>query len=578
MKYTTFYKLIFLILFNLIYLSCAKIDDEENNNIKTSIVKIGQEFKHELIKENINSVDISILDKKYDLIYKPDYILIDNKLIIKRILENINIFKENNELYNENSFDYILKIKIDDLIVYYRLKIEKSLFVKSLCSSVNCESKTGYAINNLPVTLKVKSTGFVFNKIVYNILYNEKSFEYVHEFNSFTNEDILENIKFEKVKEDMNEYIVSINIKAFNESEYFETIYPVVVVRPLQIKHDGKTKLAQIFEPVPVTGCIPGAIGNRVEYSETQSETRQNSITISLEKSFSTSDSNSISVENSEAFNISESISESISVSQSDSETFSESESNSSTSIESNDFSFSTSDGENWSWTINNTEDQSTISTNGAGVNASVETTVSGEGSLPFIAKASGSLSTSVGGNINWSNSETNGNSSSRGYISSQSSDKQTQYGSSATLQKGHELSGSYAYNITNLNSLENGTSISSGRVWNMSENISTGNVSTNANSESLQNTIINSSTSSTTFSYNAYIPRGKYGVFFRQTSRFVKLSEIIKYDIDGNKSIIGYIYMNSWNWAPELVTGESCEQAYNYTFEESECYIEPCF
>ena len=110
-----------------------------------------------------------------------------------------------------------------------------------------------------------------------------------------------------------------------------------------------------------------------------------------------------------------------------------------------------------------------------------------------------------------------------------------------------------------------------------MSESLSNGNVVTEGDAESINETITSSSTSSTTFSYSGYIPRGKVGVFYRQTSRYTKLSEIITYDIDGFPQHAGYISMNTWAWAPELSIGTTCSDIPEPSFNEATCFIPPC-
>ena len=110
-----------------------------------------------------------------------------------------------------------------------------------------------------------------------------------------------------------------------------------------------------------------------------------------------------------------------------------------------------------------------------------------------------------------------------------------------------------------------------------MSEDVSSGRVVTEGNSESLAETISTSNTSSTTFSYRGYIPRGRFGIFYRQTSRFVKLSEVITYDLNGYPQHAGYITMNSWAWAPELAIGESCDQLPEPNLPQAICHIPPC-
>lgn len=50
---------------------------------------------------------------------------------------------------------------------------------------------------------------------------------------------------------------------------------------PVEIKYDGSAKPVRTFDPVPVSGCIPGGdIGRDVTYSEATSETRQREFTV----------------------------------------------------------------------------------------------------------------------------------------------------------------------------------------------------------------------------------------------------------------------------------------------------------
>ena len=110
-----------------------------------------------------------------------------------------------------------------------------------------------------------------------------------------------------------------------------------------------------------------------------------------------------------------------------------------------------------------------------------------------------------------------------------------------------------------------------------MSESLSSGKTVSEGNSESISQTIVTSNSSTTTFSYSGYIPRGRFGVFFRQTSRYVKLSEIISYDLSGYPNHAGVIMMNTWAWAPELSISESCSDALNTSLPAASCLIQPC-
>ena len=200
---------------------------------------------------------------------------------------------------------------------------------------------------------------------------------------------------------------------------------------------------------------------------------------------------------------------------------------------------------------------------------------------MPFLAKASGKVEVSAGIQRGWGNTNTSSESSTsstnRGYTSGGSSQNGRSFGSTQNDSRSYSLNGAYVLSSSTSNSVSESSSLSSGRVWNMSESISSGKVITEGNSESLSQTIVTSESSSTTFSYSGYIPRGRFGTFFRQTSRYVKLSEIITYTLDGYPQHAGYVMMNTWAWAPDLSIGSSCEEAGISSLPVSECLIPPC-
>ena len=466
------------------------------------------------------------------------------------------------------------------------ITVEPSVIIDNICSSENCEGYSGNIVENVPFKVKVSSFKIVPSKYRYEIVTPYNSYEYVNEYNTPVSEDWIENIKLEKIPDGVSSYIALLSIKAIDDNNNFaETYIPLKVVRPVEIHHFGKHELAEVYEPVPVTGCIPGTVGSNVQYSESTSETRQNSVSITINRNWSDSYSSNESQTISEGISVGETQSTVNSSSMSNSETQSDSYSTSQSEGESNNISYNTSEGENWSWSLG----ESSSETNGetqsqntnTGVNASTTVGVSGEGSLPFLAKASGKVDVSAGVSRGWG--ETNGTSSSettaesRGYSTGGSSQNGRTYGSVQNDSRSHTLSGAYVLSSSTSNSISESSSLSSSRVWNMSESVSSGKVVTEGNGESIAQTIVDSSTSSTTFSYNGYIPRGRFGIFFRQTSRYVKLSEIVTYNLDGYPSHAGFIMMNTWAWAPELSVSNTCEDAMTSSLPTSECLIPPC-
>ena len=481
---------------------------------------------------------------------------------------------------------YSLSVETEQYVQSIPVNIQPSIIIDSLCASEDCTTLSGTVINNLSNVLKISTFKIKPVTIKYLITTPYESYEYLHEFNSPVNNDWLDNVVFKNIPEENSHYIANINIKAYETDLLFaENNLIVKVVRPIQIKHFGKYELAETYEPVPVTGCIPGSVGNSVQYSESSSETRQNSVSITLNKNWSDSFSTNETQSNSEGISVGETNSTINTSSLSKSETQSESFTDTDSQGESNNVTFNTTEGENWSWTLGetntNAESQSQSQNTNTSVNGSTTVGVSGEGSLPFLAKASGKVEVSAGISRGWgesnNNTTSNSNSESRGYTTAGSSQNGRSYGSIQNDSRSHSLSGSYVLSSNTSNSVSESSSLSSGRVWNMSESFSSGKIVSVGNSESIAQTIVNSITSSTTFSYGGYIPRGRFGIFFRQTSRYVKLSEIITYDMNGFASHAGFIMMNTWAWAPELSISNTCEDAMVSSLPIAECLIPPC-
>jgi len=507
-------------------------------------------------------------------------ILNNNQFIINRFLNTRIPFGQ------DYSLNFVLETENNQVLRVMPIDIEPSIIVNSFCASDNCESLTSNVLEGVKNKLTISFYNIAPIAVRYIITTPNDNFQILHEFNSPIQEDWIENLVFEKVKEEYSSYISKIEIVAYDvDSNEAKTELPFRVVRPIEIKHFGNYELAEIYEPVPVTGCIPGTVGNSVQYSESQTETRQTSVSVSYNKSWSDSSSTSLATSSSEGISVNETNSTVANSSLSESETQSESFSDTTAQGESNNVQFSTSDGENWSWSLGESESQTSGTSQGentnTGVSGSTTVGMSGEGSLPFLAKASGKVEVSAGIQRGWgstnSTSESNSTGTNRGYSTGGSSQNGRSFGSTQNDSRSYSLSGAYVLSSSTSNSVSESSSLSSGRVWNMSESISSGKVITEGNSESLSQTIVSSESSSTTFSYGGYIPRGRYGTFFRQTSRYVKLSEIITYTLDGSPQHAGYIMMNTWAWAPDLSLGISCEQAGISSLPIAECLIPPC-
>ena len=576
-------KFVFILFFIFLF-SCGNYKEEEDIDIKASKEEVTSGEILDLTytpNKDYNTVETYLVDQNYDII---DYYGLQKNTGFIRI--NRFLLNSNTTLNQSHSLKIVFKSEEDNITYNFPININSSLVIDYICATESCNSLTGNIVEKVKNKMKVTVLGIRAKRYTYYISTLDNIYESVHEYSLPVNVDYLENIIFDSVPSKSSSYIVSIRVIAEDlEGEFVETAIPLRVVRPIEVKHYGKYELAEVYEPIPVSGCIIGSVGNRVNYSESTSETRQNSVNVVINKSWTDSNSVNISESSSDGLSIGETNSVVNSSSLSSSETNSENQTIVYSESDSNNSSFSTSDGENWQWSLNESSTEGTSSSNSnstsIGANGSVTVGVSGEGSLPFLAKASGKVETTVGVSASNTGTESsavsNSQSTGRVYSTAGSKNKSASYGTAQNITNTSSLSGAYAVSNSNSSSISQGNSESSSRVWNMSKSIGSGKVTTYGDSESLGETIVKSESSTTTFSYSGYIARGRSGIFYRQTSRWTKLSEIISYDLNGFPNHAGYISMNSWSWAPELATGESCKEIPQPLMESATCYIQPC-
>lgn len=571
-------------------MSCAEITSKEK--IDLTLEKSG--FKSGEVAKVF--YDSELLTSKYvigslytkDGIFVEEYIKqpVTGEYTIQRIL--------NKPVTNNN--DYILKFDYyndNDEIVQESLPLnivlEPSIEIKKLCASENCNSFSGNAIAGVKYNLGIKSHGYFFNSISYKIINGADNW-YEIPLNQFSsnrnNHEVF--LTFPSVPENVQFYISTISIVTNIENKTIKTELPIKVIRPIEVINSSKSFEAQIYEPVQVTGCKLGSIGTRTSYQETETETRQKSVAISSSYTYSKGSTTGETKTVSESLGITQTETETINSTISETSSSSESSSNSYTNSESNNFNFSTSDGESWSWSINNGTTEGTSSTNtnstNTGVNGSVTVGTEGSASIPLLGKVAGKFETTAGASINWINSDANTSSNStsenRGYITSQDSSENTSYGSQASISNSSTLTEAFLFSAQESFSLGNTSSNSSQRVWDFSESLQTQTVSTEANSESIQKTEVSSSSLSITQGTTEYIPNGRYGIYFRQTTRIAKISVILIYNIDGFVVEKININFNNWVWAVTLIVGNTCEEIFNTMttkLRKSECFIQPC-
>ena len=413
---------------------------------------------------------------------------------------------------------------------------------------------------------------------------------YEHTFDSPIAEDFVgesEPLFFNRVIDGEQFYVTSLRVKAYDaEGNMAETALPLSVHRALEVVYDGKREVAERYAPAPVSGCIPGSIGTRVSYSETKSEFRQRTVSMTINQSWLRSSGRNLDRTWREGVSEGQTQSRTLGSSLSEEERVQESMNVSYNQNESNDVKFSESDGEAWRWSVTEGESNSEYSDRMSDIygSGSYKSTISAsaEGSIPMLAKSSSKVTTSAGVKVGGRTGSTTGMAvserSERGYSTSGSTNENRSFGSTTAEGRGQNINNSYALSSSSSQSLSEGESLSSNRTWNLSEGESESEVVSESESIAQNLTLASSSQDSTTQSFSGFIPRGRYGVFYRQTTRWVRRAEVRTYNQCGVARHVGELMFNEFTWAPDLAIASACEdRAPPPNLPEKACLISPC-
>ncbi|MCB9541938.1 MAG: hypothetical protein H6703_05760 [Myxococcales bacterium] len=476
------------------------------------------------------------------------------------------------------------------------LTVEPSVMIERFEPlDADCGAPALRALAGLPYRLHVRVAGLRATRFVYEldgVNANPGVTRIEHDFGrgNPVAVDVLgedEAILFDPVPSDTQFYVSGVRVIAIDdEGKSVETAMPVGVHRPIEVRYGGEYALAELYEPEPVSGCIPGSIGSSVSYQETHTETRQQSVSVTVASSW----------RRQEGRTVSETLLEGVSVGESQSRTLGESTYEGDQSTESygvtygqssqNTVNVSTRDGESWSFNVNEGESNEEYASRmdmlfGEG-SWSGTVGASGEGSIPGFAKVSGKVETTVGVKGGASTQDTTGSrrrvSQDTGYGMSGARDETRSFGSTVGENRSESLSGSYALSTSRQRSMEDRESRSQSHVWNMSEGVAESESVSVGLTEAESQTWVTSESLAVSQGYTGLIPRTRVGIFYRQTTRWVRRAEVRTYDLCGLASHAGELQFNEWTWAAELAIGEDCStEPPPSELPAAQCFISPC-
>ena len=474
------------------------------------------------------------------------------------------------------------------------LKVLPSLLIEALEPvHAECGAPAIRGLQGLPYQLTVRPVGIKAVRFEYqfsNVNGATGVSSFTHRFDGPVADDTVgstEPIVFNPVDPDRQFYVTVVRAMAYDASgRSVETVLPLSVHRPIEVVHHGKQELAERYAPVPVSGCIPGALRSQVSYSESKTDTRQQSVGVT----FSSTSLSSHGITDTDKFN------EGISQGNSTSQSVGAGESNSERTGESygvnygqstaNNVGVSTTDGESWGWNtaqgMSNTEFEDRMNEIYGSGSVAGTVGVSGEGSVPGFAKVTGSVSTTAGvtagGRTGGRAGETRSESNNRGWSGGGSTSDTQTFGSTTTDNASRSLSGSYAVTQNRARNIADTATRENGRTWNLGTDVAASETVSEGMTESEARTWSDSQSHTSSVGFQGFLPKGQFGVFYRQTMRWVKRAEIRGYDLCGVASHLGEMQFNEWTWAPDLAIGPRCDvQPPASNLPPAQCLIEPC-
>jgi hypothetical protein len=314
--------------------------------------------------------------------------------------------------------------------------------------------------------------------------------------------------------------------------------FAINVGRPMEVFYNGSIQLAEILPAVPVSACIPGGPnGRRAGYVEANSETRSRQLTVAFSEEWmhAVTRSSSTSVSNS--------------WSTTDGSTFSTSATNT------NGWSLGQNVAVNRGTT--DTNDWHTTTTDGRTWNIGGATMIEGGVNLPLLASARLQQQINYGYANMHSTADATGGSraTSNGSTNGLSDDVN---GSTATTDS---TSRSHSTTIGGDTTMSTSTSDTTGMSGGMSQ----------AQSWAV------SSTDSIARDFGGTVVAGQFGVFYRQSVRFVRRGYVVLYNQCGIGSVVGQVDLDDWAWSPDLAQAPTCVPFPQTNLPAPACILSPC-
>ena len=476
------------------------------------------------------------------------------------------------------------------------IRVAPSIVIEELQPIIaECGAPALRGIGGLPYQIRARAIGLVPDRFIWEFDdVNGESGRQTIERSALGFSDTFgenEVLVFNRVPEGATLYVNTIRVIAEDDAgNSVETALPLTIHRPLEWRYDGRYEVAEYLPPVPVSSCTPGVAGGTLTYSESESETRQQTVSVTISRNWS------VARGITNTANWQEGYTEGTTTTATAGASFTTSESASTgerygvsyNQSSANTVGFSSTDGETWD--VNFTEgttDTDAVSrmdeisrseSLATEVNASVEIGIPGIGS---VGGGGGATATSGSGSRqSWGSESSSARSRSQGYSAGGSRSSTASYGSTTTQGSSQSFEGSYT--LTGSRSqgrtFSNSEARNESRTYTLGGSTAESEVVTQGMSEAETQSWSRSETSTTLRSYSGAVGPGRFGVFYRQTARMSRRAELVSYDLCGVADVQGEMLFNEWTWAPELAVADECGEVLPpSSLPRAECFIPPC-
>jgi hypothetical protein len=195
-----------------------------------------------------------------------------------------------------------------------------------------------------------------------------------------------------------------------------------------------------------------------------------------------------------------------------------------------------------------------------------MSTSVTGSGSIPGIAKVSGTVGAKVGVESGAKNGVTSGvlKGSKTEYGAHMNGSKSEAKSFGSTTVDSASKSVGNTYGVQSQKTLSSQTAVTKAQsdsvTFEMSGASSVSEGVIKGDQKSWTETWTTSSQDTTLLALKGKVPKGRCAVIYRQSVRYTRRAQLYSYDLCGVRSLMGELVFNEWSWSPNIAISDHCD------------------